>query len=151
MAFYELTNMVMVEDPETGKVLVQKRIKKYCGIAFPGGHVEDGESIYDSAVREIFEETGLTISNLTACGYIHWNHANGDKYFTYFYKTTQFSGELIGETEEGPVFWVDPKKLETLQLAPNMERYLPMFSGEFSECYCREENGGWNMTYFRQP
>ena len=67
----ELTNMVMVEDPETGRVLVQKRVKKYCGIAFPGGHVEDGESIYDSAVREIREETGLEIRDLKACGYIH--------------------------------------------------------------------------------
>ena len=144
----ELTNMVMVQDPETGKVLVQKRIKKYCGIAFPGGHVEDGESIYDSAVREIREETGLEIRDLKACGYIHWNHANGDKYFTYFYKTTSFSGQLIDETDEGPVFWVKPEELKTLQLAPNMDRYLPMFSGKYSECYCLEENGGWNMKYF---
>ena len=143
----ELTNMVMIEDPETGKVLVQKRIKKYCGIAFPGGHVEDGESIYDSAIREIREETGYTIKNLKACGYIHWNHADGTKYFTYFYKTTDFSGDLIEETEEGPVFWVDPKEMAQMQLAPNMDRYLPMFSGNYAECYCREENGGWNMTY----
>ena len=143
----ELTNMVMVQDPETGKVLVQKRIKKYCGIAFPGGHVEDRESIYDSAVREIREETGLEIRDLKVCGYIHWNHANGDKYFTYFYKTTSFSGELIGETDEGPVFWVDPEELESLQLAPNMDRYLPMFSGKYSECYCLETDDGWDMRY----
>lgn len=143
----ELTNMVLVEDPETGKVLVQKRVKKYCGIAFPGGHVEDGESIYDSAVREIREETGLEIRDLKACGYIHWNHANGDKYFTYFYKTTSFSGKLIDETDEGPVFWVDPKELDSLQLAPNMDRYLPMFSGKYAECYCLEVDSGWDMRY----
>lgn len=143
----ELTNMVLVEDLETGKVLVQKRVKKYCGIAFPGGHVEDGESIYDSAVREIREETGLEIRDLKACGYIHWNHANGDKYFTYFYKTTSFSGKLIDETDEGPVFWVDPKELDSLQLAPNMDRYLPMFSGKYAECYCLEVDGGWDMRY----
>lgn len=143
----ELTNMVMIQDPKTGKVLVEKRIKKYPGIAFPGGHVEDGESIYDSAIREIREETGYTIRNLQACGYIHWNHADGFKYFTYFYKTTDFSGDMISETDEGPVFWVDPKELPNMQLAPNMERYLPMFTGKYAECYCREENGGWNMVY----
>jgi len=147
MDFCELTNMVMVQDPETGKVLVQKRIKKYCGIAFPGGHVEDGESIYASAVREIKEETGLDIRDLKACGYIHWNHANGDKYFTYFYKTTSFSGELVRETDEGPVFWVDPEEMQQMDLAPNMWRYLPMFSGKYMECYCREENDDWNMIY----
>lgn len=50
--------MVMVQHPETGMVLVQNRIKSWQGIAFPGGHAEPGESIYDSAVREIREETG---------------------------------------------------------------------------------------------
>lgn len=54
----EITNMVMVQHPETGMVLVQNRIKSWQGIAFPGGHAEPGESIYDSAVREIREETG---------------------------------------------------------------------------------------------
>ena len=143
----ELTNMVMVQDPETGKVLVEKRIKKYPGIAFPGGHVEDKESIYDSAIREIREETGLDIWDLEPCGFIYWEHENGYRYFTYFYKTTKFSGELIGETDEGPVFWVDPAELSNLALAPNMDRYLPMFTGKYAECYCREENGAWNMMY----
>lgn len=57
----EITNMVMIQDKSTGKVVVQDRIKSWCGIAFPGGHSENGESIYDSAIREIKEETGLDI------------------------------------------------------------------------------------------
>ena len=39
--------------------------------AFPGGHVEDGESIYASAIRETKEETGLTVSDLEQVGIIH--------------------------------------------------------------------------------
>lgn len=68
----EITNMVMVQDPINGKVVVQERIKSWCGISFPGGHIEPGESICDSAVREIKEETGLDIKNLKACGLMHW-------------------------------------------------------------------------------
>ena len=55
----ELTNMVMVTDETTGRVLVQERVKSWKGLSFPGGHVEPGESFVDSAVREIKEETGL--------------------------------------------------------------------------------------------
>ena len=60
----ELTNMVMVKDESTGKLLVQERVKSWKGISFPGGHVEPGESFVDSAIREVKEETGLDIRNL---------------------------------------------------------------------------------------
>ena len=68
-----LTNMCMVYDGN--KVLVQEKIlrgdrKKDCskGIIFPGGHVERHELIVDSVIREIYEETGLTIENPRLCG-----------------------------------------------------------------------------------
>jgi len=34
------------------------------GIEFPGGKAEDGETIEEAVVREVFEETGVTIINL---------------------------------------------------------------------------------------
>ncbi|MBO5274257.1 MAG: 8-oxo-dGTP diphosphatase [Clostridia bacterium] len=143
MAKWTLTNMVMITDPENGKVLIQNRVKKYPGYAFPGGHVDEGESIYDSAVREIKEETGYDVTELKSCGFIYWESLNGDRYFTYFFKTSSFSGECIGETEEGPVCWVDPAALSKMKLAPNMEKYMKMFSGSYSECYCLQDENGW--------
>lgn len=79
-----LTNMVRIQDKQSGKILVQERRLSYPGVAFPGGHVEKGESIYDSAVREIKEETGYDIKNLKPRGFIYWDNENGDKYFTFF-------------------------------------------------------------------
>lgn len=64
----ELTNMCMVEDGK-GNVLVQNRLDpNWSGIVYPGGHVEAGESITASVVREVREETGLTVQNPTLCG-----------------------------------------------------------------------------------
>ena len=66
----------MIEDTATGRILVQHRLAKpttpWCGLTFPGGHVEAGESISASIVREIREETGLTVSNLRMCGVVEW-------------------------------------------------------------------------------
>lgn len=130
MSKVELTNMVMIQDIKTGKVLVQDRIKSWKGLSFPGGHVEDGESFIDSAIREIKEETGLDISHLQSCGVIHWsNIKTNDRYIEFLYKTNTFNGELLSETDEGKVFWISPEEIHKRQHTNNFDKYLPMFFG----------------------
>ena len=124
----EQTNMCMVADPATGKVLVQKREKYWTGYAFPGGHVEVGESFADSAIREVQEETGLLVKNLHLCGVIHWFHTQKkERYMVLLYKTTDFSGQLLPGTEEGEVFWVSKEKLPEMDLSPHFDSYLKVF------------------------
>lgn len=137
----ELTNMCMIYDKENNRVLVQERIKSWKGISFPGGHVEDGESIIESTIREIKEETGLTISNLEPCGIIYlYNDETGDKYFVFNFKTEVFEGELLERTDEGNIFWVDKDDLENLNLSNGFKERLPMFlEGKYSEGF-----GIWN-------
>ena len=154
MSKLTITNMVMVQDAETGLVVVQDRVKSWCGIAFPGGHAEHGETIYDSAVREIREETGLVIQNLVSCGFMYWfNDQTLERYFTYFYKTTDFSGTLVDATDEGRVFWTSIASLADMKLAPNFKEYLPMFlEGRYQEAYCcwneqMRKNHSWNIVY----
>ena len=124
----ELTNMVMVYDKNTNRAVVQQRVKYWKGITFPGGHVEKGESFIDSAKREVFEETGLKVDNLKFCGIIDWCHRkSGERYMVILYKTDTYSGELIGETEEGKVFWTDIDEIPNMELSRDFENYLKVF------------------------
>ena len=50
---------IIIRDGE-GRILLERRSD--CGLwGFPGGKIEPGESIRESAVREVWEETGLEI------------------------------------------------------------------------------------------
>lgn len=37
---------------------------------------------------------------------------------------------------QGRVFWMDKEELQTCKLAPHMEKYLQVFLGDYSECFC---------------
>lgn len=98
------TNLCMISDG-MGNVLVEDRKDpSWPGICFPGGHVEPGEAFTDSVVREVFEETGLTIHDPRLCGVKQFPTESGARYVVFFYKATQFSGQ-IKSSDEGEVFW----------------------------------------------
>ena len=129
----ELCNMCMITDAE-GRVLVQERLPKpsnpWSGLTFPGGHVEPGETVVASVIREVQEETGLTVSNLQNCGYIQWyNPVKQSQYFVFLFKTDVFSGELKGSAE-GNVGWMSLDEMLAGKLAPNMKKYLAVFQNE---------------------
>ena len=111
-----LTNMCMIYDDD-GNVLVQdRRDSDWGGITFPGGHVEKGESFTDAVIREVYEETGLTIEIPQICGLKQWPEDDGSRYIVLFYKTSHFAVELKS-SEEGEVYWTKLSRLKELPLA----------------------------------
>lgn len=123
----ELCNMCMVMDNE-GRVLVQERLPKptnpWCGLTFPGGHLEHGESIVESTIREMKEETGLIVSNLQNCGFVQWyNPAKDLQYIVFLFKTNTYTGTLK-DSAEGNVRWMTLDEMRSGNLAPNMDRYI---------------------------
>jgi len=97
-----ITNMCMVYDKS--KVLVQAKVDDdYCGITFPGGHVEKGESFTEAVIREVFEETGLKIYSPKLCGIKDWSNDDGSRYMVLLYKTDKFEG-MLTSSDEGDVY-----------------------------------------------
>ena len=93
----EFVNMCMIRNGN--KVLVQNRVNPdWPGITFPGGHVERGESFVDAVIREVREETGLSISKPQLCGIKDW-YDEDYRYVVLFYKTEHFTGELQSSAE----------------------------------------------------
>ena len=138
----EFTNMCMVRDGD--RVLVQDRLDpRWPGLTFPGGHVEPGESFADAVIREVFEETGLTIEAPRLCGVKDWMD-EGRRYVVLLYVAERFSG-VLRDSEEGEVYWVSLAELKTRKLASDMDKLLEVFLREdLSEFFYRYENGHWN-------
>ena len=139
-----LTNMCMVYDGD--RVLVQDRVDPdWPGITFPGGHVESSESFCASVIREVFEETGLTIENPRLCGVKEWENQDGSRYIVLFYKTNQFSGQLKS-SEEGKVFWSSIESLSSLKLSLDFQQHLDLFFNEdLSEAFYENTGLGWKL------
>ena len=140
----ELTNMCLIYDEK--KVLVQEKTgtKYEGGLVFPGGHVEEGESLRDSVIREIREETGLVIKNPQPCGFKDWILEDGTRYIVLLYKTDQFEGELKN-SREAKVFWLDRNDISSANLIWNMRELLEIFeTDQYSEFFFQagKENVG---------
>ena len=139
------TVLVMVEN-EQGQLLMEDRSDPdWPGICFPGGHVEPGESFTNAAVRETWEETGLTIEDPRLVGVKKFQTKNDERYVVFFYKATKYTGTLTS-SDEGEVFWLSREELHNHVLVEDFAEMLKVFdSPTLSEFYYYKDNDEWGL------
>lgn len=136
------TNMCMIEDDQ-GNVVVQKRTGSWPGVAFPGGHVEQGESFTRAVIREIQEETGLTIEHPRLVAVKDWVNDDGSRYVVLLYRANRYTGTLTS-SDEGEVWWQPMDKLSEVDMRPSMAYMLGAFLNEdVSEHLLYREGDQW--------
>ncbi len=126
-----------------GKTLMVHRIKKENDMHLGkwnglGGKLEPGESPEECAIREIYEESGLHVSNPSFKGILTFpGFANDEDWYAFVFVCTEFEGELI-ESDEGNLAWIEDAKLFDLNLWQGDRIFIPwlsqpgFFSGKFT-------------------
>ena len=96
---------------------------KWIGV---GGHVEKGETIDDAVIREVYEETGLSVHSLQCNGEVLFIN-NDYEEMMYVYEINDFSGELK-ECNEGELAWIDIDEMLSLPMWEGDKAYLPLLA-----------------------
>lgn len=140
----ELTVLCLLTDGN--RLLLQNRVKKdWKGYTLPGGHVEPGESFVDAVLREMKEETGLTVHDPRLVGVKQFPIENG-RYVVLLFKAEKYEGELVS-SEEGTMEWIPYERLSEVGTVADFEKLLRvMNSSELSEFQYIVEDGNWKVS-----
>ena len=117
-----------------GQYLMLHRVKKkndvnqdkWVGI---GGKFEDKESPEDCLLREVKEETGLTLTRYAYRGLVTFVSDRWETEYMHLFTADEFEGE-IGPCDEGDLEWVDKDKVKDLPIWAGDKIFLDLLTRE---------------------
>lgn len=113
-----LTTLCYIEKDDSYLMLHRvKKVKdvnkdKWIGV---GGHFEEGESPEECLLREVLEETGLTLTSFRFCGIVTFIAEGWQAEYMCLYRADGFTGQ-IKECSEGTLEWVKKADIDRLNL-----------------------------------
>jgi len=139
----ELTVLCLVHQGEL--LLLQNRVKPdWHGWTMPGGHIEPGESIVDAVIREMQEETGLTVLHPKLCGVKQFPIKEG-RYLVFLFETEEFEGQLLS-SGEGPMEWIERSRLCEYDTVEDLAELLDvMLKPELTEFQYLINGNDWTV------
>ena len=101
-----------------------------------GGKFEAGETPEECVIREVYEESGLSIHNPKLRGMLIFPNFKGNDWYVFVFTATEFGGELI-DSPEGNLEWIPDEKVLELTLWESDQIFMPwirenkLFSAKF--------------------
>lgn len=139
-----------------GKTLMLHRNKKLNDIHKDkwiglGGKIENGESPEECVIREVKEESGLTIMKPKLRGILTFPNFKGDEWLVFLYTANEYYGEII-ECDEGILKWIPNEDLLDLEMSQGDKLFLTwledieLFSAKF--IYKEDELVDYSMIQY---
>lgn len=124
---------------------------KYNGL---GGHMHPEEDVVTCMKRELLEEAGIHVTDLTLRGTVNWTNfgPKGEDWLGFIFRIDGFEGEVYPENEEGVLSWEAVDGLSQLPMWPGDRHFLPLVFDDDPRTfhgfmpYDREEPVGWSYV-----
>jgi 8-oxo-dGTP diphosphatase len=123
-----------VFSPDRSRVLLVHRTAR--GPADPhfgkwnglGGKVERDEDVYAGLCRELHEEAGIVVTRSELAGTISWPGfgKHGEDWLGFIFRVFDHTGSPPAVNEDGPLEWVDVRRVMTLPLWDGDRFFLPL-------------------------
>ena len=143
----KLATLCYITDKKKNSTLMLHRIKKendyhqgkWNGL---GGKLNLGETPEECAIREIKEESGLTVKNPSLKGFLTFPNFDGiDDWYVFVFTFEEFNGSLI-DSPEGKLEWIPNDELTSLNLWEGDKIFLEwVFSGKIFSAKFTYEDG----------
>ncbi|HEX5543289.1 MAG TPA: 8-oxo-dGTP diphosphatase [Micromonospora sp.] len=139
-----LATLGYVLSPDRRRVLMLRRDRRpddlhlgyYNGL---GGKLEPGEDVVAGMRREVWEEAGLECQALELAGTISWPGfgLNGENWFGFLFRITEWSGEPRTECDEGTLLWTDVADVLAgrVPMWPSDRHFLPLVFAEAPQVF----------------
>jgi len=134
---FSVAAYAVVED-DRGAVLLTRR-RDSDDWVLPGGSVEDEEAPWEALVREVAEETGLTIALRELIG-VYAKRSERDLVFVF--AASALGGELATSEERDRVAFVDPEQLPEQTSERDRERIADARAGGEAPVLCVQPSAG---------
>ena len=118
--------VIFRRDKELQVLIIRQNEGHWC---FPKGHVEGDETERETALREVKEETGFTLTDYQLRGIVTFISDQWVNESMYLFTATGFTGEMI-QCEEGELVWVEKDKLFDLHLWEGDKIFLDLLQNE---------------------